>query len=460
MKILITYFILMMTITLVFTKKSETLDDLLVGNRNMGLIPSSLSIAATWIWAPALLISSEKAYSWGVSGLFWFLVPNVLCLIIFSPYAQKIRDRMPNGYTLSGFMKSIYGEEVEKVYQIQLVTITLLSTVVQLLAGGLLVSTITGLSFTITTIALSIIALSYSQFSGIKASMVTDALQMIIMLLVALVLIPIGIHATGGLEPLKIGLAGISGEYGSLFSIKGKEVFLAFGFSTSIGLLSGPFGDQAFWQRAFSIKQRQVKKSFILGSLIFMIVPMSMGIIGFIAAGIGMVPTKLSMVNVEFIQNYLPSFVFYPFVFVIISGLMSTVDSNLCSVTSIISEIIPNYKLKDGKTTMLVLLIAGIIGANIPNLTVTKLFMIYGTVRASTLFTTILTLNDVYLKSRGVAIGVVASMVVGLPAFIYGTLKSISILIVSGSLATALISGTVALIYTKIRRKDNGNTIS
>ena len=451
MGILIIYFIIMMVVTVLFTKKSETVEDLLVSDRNISLIPSALSIAATWIWAPALLVSAEKAYTWGIPGLFWFLVPNALCLVIFSPYAEKIRHKMPYGYTLSGYMKSIYGDRVKKLYLTQLLIITILSTVVQLLAGGLLVSSIAGVPFTVTTIALSVIAYSYSQFSGIKASVITDALQMIIMLVVCFVLAPMSIKAGGGLNAVKIGMSGITGEYGSLFSLKGKEVFLAFGLSTSIGLISGPFGDQSFWQRAFSTKKSEVKKSFILGAIFFAIVPLSMGIIGFVSAGVGMKPMNVGMVNVEFIQNYLPSIMFYPFVFMIISGLMSTVDSNLCSITSLINDIKSGYSLRDSKWTMVILLIVSVLGANIPGLTVTKLFMIYGQVRASTLFTTILTLNDVKLNSSGVAMGIIASLVVGLPIFVYGTLNGISSLIVLGSLITSLMSGTVALIYTKLR---------
>ena len=48
---------------------------------------------------------------------------------------------------------------------------------------------------------------------------------MIIMLVVCLVLAPMSIKAGGGLNAVKIGMSGITGEYGSLFGLKGKEVF-------------------------------------------------------------------------------------------------------------------------------------------------------------------------------------------------------------------------------------------
>ena len=76
----------------------------LLANRKLGFWESSFSISATWIWAPALFVSAFQAYTNGWLGLFWFLVPNVLCLLLFSMFATKIKTQFPEGYTLSEFM--------------------------------------------------------------------------------------------------------------------------------------------------------------------------------------------------------------------------------------------------------------------------------------------------------------------------------------------------------------------
>jgi Na+/proline symporter len=139
-----------------------------------------MSIAATWIWAPALLTSAEKAYTNGFVGLFWFLVPNVVCLIIFIPFAKKIRSEMPQGITLSGYMRNKYNSNgVKNVYLMQLTGLAIFSTAVQLLAGGKILSAATGLPFWLMTIILAAIAFSYSQFSGLKADVLTDAIQLV-----------------------------------------------------------------------------------------------------------------------------------------------------------------------------------------------------------------------------------------------------------------------------------------
>ena len=105
---LIAYTVIMIVATVVFSKKGNNADNFYVGDRKMGPVKSAMSIAATWIWAPALFTSAQKAYENGLAGLFWFLVPNVICLLLFIPFAKKIRREMPSGITLSGYIYSKY----------------------------------------------------------------------------------------------------------------------------------------------------------------------------------------------------------------------------------------------------------------------------------------------------------------------------------------------------------------
>lgn len=449
--VLIVYFALMMGATLMFTKKEVDNESFHVADRNMGTISSAMSIAATWIWAPALFVSAEKAYNNGIPGLFWFVVPNVICLMVFIPFAKKIRKEMPKGITISGYMKNKYdSEKVKKIYLFQLITLTILSTGVQLLAGGKILSTITGIPFIWITIILAGIAYSYSQFSGIKASVMTDTLQMILILIACVIFVPWALKTENGLSNLVAGLAGKTGEYTNLFSGKGLEIFFAFGLPTAIGLISGPFGDQCFWQRAFSIKEDKIGKAFLLGAIIFAIVPISMGILGFIAAGSGFEAIDSGIVNFELITHLFPEWATLPFLFMIISGLLSTVDSNLCAMASLTTDIVEDSNLRISKLSMIVLLAIGILIANIPGLTITHLFLIYGTLRASTLLPTIMTLKGVKLSAKGVYIGILIALVIGLPIFAYGTIFNISAYKTIGSISTVLSAGIVALIISRL----------
>lgn len=452
------YTVLMLGVTVFFSRKSRNADDFHVANRNLGTWQSAMSIAATWIWAPALFTSAEKAYSNGIPGLFWFLVPNVLCLILFIPFAKRIRERMPNGITLSDFMATTYkSEKVRKVYLGQLSLLSILSTGVQLLAGGKILSVITGIPLWLMTIILAAIAFSYSQFSGIKASVLTDALQMILMLSACAVFVPWALSLDGGVSDLVSGLGGVSGNFNKLFDENGISVLLSFGIPTAIGLIAGPFGDQCFWQRAFSIRKSKIGKAFLIGALLFAIVPLSMGILGFIAAGSDYTATDAGLVNFELITCLFPKWAMLPFLFMVVSGLLSTIDSNLCAVASLTSDYGCNVKVAKG--SMLALLGLGILVANIPGLTVTHLFLFYCTLRASTLLPTVLTLMGKKLSANGVSYGVISALMLGIPVFAYGNIANIAVYKTVGSLITVLTSGIVALLLSRREAKALGTSL-
>lgn len=455
--VLITYAVVMILATVLMTKKERSIEGFCVGNRNTGWFVSALSIAATWIWAPALFTSTENAYTKGFAGLFWFLVPNVLCLMLFIPFARKIRKEMPEGITLSGYMHQKYkSKKVRNIYLFQLGALSALSTGVQLLAGSKILSMLTGIPFWTMTIIMAVIAFSYSQFSGIKASILTDSIQMVFMLVASICFAVFGIKNGGGIDNLLAGIGGYTGECSSLISRKGLEIFLGFGLPTTIGLISGPFGDQCFWQRAFCVNKNRIGRAFFVGALLFGMVPLSMGILGFVGAGMGYSAIDTGVINFELISELFPSWAVIPFLFMIVSGLLSTIDSNLCAISSLTTDIFKNNTLGKTKIAMVSLLAIGIAVANIPGLTVIHLFLMYGTLRAATLLPTVFTLKGVKLRAEGVVAGIVSALIIGLPIFGYGNITGTAVYKTVGSLLTVLLSGIVALIVSRKRGVQNG----
>jgi Na+/proline symporter len=437
------YAAIMISVTVFTTGKPRIPLEFHVADRNMGTVRSALSIAATWIWAPALFVSAERAYIQGTVGLFWFLAPNVLCLILFIPFAKKIRERMPQGVTLSGFMGERYGPGAGRVYLFQLSALSVLSTGVNLLAGAAVLKTVTALPFPLLTVILAAIAYSYSRFSGIRASVITDAVQMVLILAACFLFVPWAIQRNG-FNSLIAGMSGPRGEYGNIFSGRGMEVFLSFGLPTAVGLIAGPFGDQNFWQRAFSIRRDKIGKAFLLGALAFGTVPLSMGFLGYIARGSGFIPDNPGVVNLEIVAGLFPAWAALPFILMLVSGLLSTVDSNLCAMASLTTDITRSENIAVPRGAMLLNLALGILIANIPGMTITNLFLFYGTLRASTFAPTVMALRD--MRIRRVAVGVMASLAIGLPVFAWGTFANMAAVKAAGSLITLGTSGAIVLI--------------
>ncbi len=461
--LLFAYAALVSAVVWFFTRFGEaTKSEFLVAERGIGTVPASFSIAAAWIWAPALFVSSEKAYAQGWVGLFWFLVPNVLCLVLFSFFAKKIRNAFPEGFTLSGYMKERHSKRVQNLYLVALAGLATCSFAVQLLAGGKIISTISGIPFQTVTVILAVIPIGYTLYSGIRGSIVSDFLLLAVMLLTVAFIVPWTVSAGGGWEVVAKGFTGKTGTYSDLFSGDGLTVFLTFGIPATIGLMSGPFGDQSFWQRAFAIRKEGVQRSFVYGALLFALVPLSLSVLGFLAAGMGFVAKNQSQVNLEVVLALLPAWTVVPFTFMLLSGLVSTLDSNLASISSMSGHDVYERRngstgtwknnakvMKYSRTAMVVLSVAAIGIANIPGLTVLYLFLFYGTLRASTLLPTVVTLLRPKVSESGVFYGILGSILIGLPIFAYGNLNKITGLIIFGSLFSVLFSGFCALAFGK-----------
>lgn len=452
---LILYFIVIIGMT-VFIKKPQNKSDYIAGGHDVGTISTALSISATWIWAPALFVSAEQSYTNGYSGLLWFLVPNIVCLLLFIPFAIRLRKKMPYGFTLSQLMNDTYGTKVKNIYVTQLSLLSLLSTIVQLVAGGKIISIMTGIPFWITTVILGGVALIYSLNKGIRASIFTDAIQMLLILIACFILVPMAINING-IQPITEGFKGI-GRDTTFFNANGIELMLAFGIPTTIGLIAGPFGDQNFYQRIFSVKQDKIKKAMILGAISFAIVPLGMGILGFIASGVGFTGSDISVVNFELIRAILPQWASIVFMFVLLSGLLSTIDSNLNSISSLTNDIIKNAKVSHLKWAMVILTVLSIVLSNI-NMTIVDFFLIYGILRATTFGTTVMTLLGYQFKPNGVFYGVLVALVIGMPTFVYAKANDILWLNIVASIFTLTISVIIALIHKKIAGgKTNENT--
>jgi urea-proton symporter len=444
-------------------KKKPTKSGFLVADREVTMWKGAFSIASSWVWAPSMFVAAQKAYQQGIVGLFWFTVPNVLCLIIFSYFATIIRDRVPNGYTLTDYMKEQYSYRVHNVYLFQSVGLLTCSIAVQLLAGGKVISIVTGIPFFWTTILLAAIALSYSVVYGLKASIITDFLKINIILIIGLTLVPWAIYRSGGAMTVWNGIGGFSGNFTNLFDSNGLLVFLSFGLPTTIGLISGPFGDQAFWQRAFAVRKKQLKKAFIVGALIFAIVPLTMSFLGFLGAGLKIVPKEVQLINLEMVLNLLPAWTAMLFVYMIMSGLISALDSHMTAISSVgghdllnrflhvSKDVAPEKQtIKWARMSVVIVTLLAIAIANIPGMQILYLFLFYGTLRSSTLLPTVITLlRKTPANEASVFWGVVVSICIGLPIFSAGNFTNTVSLIIAGSLLTVLASGAITFIGTK-----------
>ena len=457
------FFLAMVAMIYLLRKREQTKEEFLVAGRCAPWLLTAFSMAATWVWAPSMFTAAEKAYTQGFVGVFWFVVPNVLTFILFAFFANKMRKIRPDGWTFSDYIREKYSNRAHNMFLVESFGLQVCSLAVQLLAGATIFHKVTGLPFGWTTIILASIPLLYSLTRGIRGNIASDFIKMGFIVAVLLLGLPI-MTSNAGIDTLFNGLGGLSGKFGNLFDSTGIAVMLSFGLPTTIGLLSGTFGDQMFWQRVFCVKPENVKRTMITAAFIFGIVPISLSCFGFFAAGAHLPIADTQLVNVGAVIAFTPKWFLYLFFLLILSGLISTVDSILCAVSSVAGHDVVK-RIEDkigveydsvtvGRVAMVVVAILAVLVANIPGITITYLFLFYGTLRSSVMLPTIFAIKGYKMSESGLFYGILASLAVGLPIFAIGNLNGWVPMIVAGSLLTIGLSGAISLL-----KKDKAETI-
>lgn len=444
-----------------FTRnRKESSEDFLVMNRSLGVFRGSLSMAVSWIWAPAVFICSLQAYTQGLAGIFWFTLPNILTFFVFAPFALRLRKVVPKGYTLTSAFKSKFPKgSAYKAARIVALGYQLGAVIINCVAGATLISLLSGIPYSAGVILMATVALIYSLISGLRASVVSDVIQMLMVLIIALFIVPWAINSIGGLEVLEIGLGGVSGEYSNMFN---PTVAFSFGIATTIGLISGPVADQMFSQRAFAAKEGSVTKIFVYAGLLFGIVPIVLSLLGFIGAA-GEINGLFSisdpqMVGPEVVNFLLPKWALGLFALMAFAGLTSTLDSAFTAIGSIFA--IDLSRSKDNETNrisiarkgMIVFAILGI-GLGLLQPQLIWVFLIYGALASSIFFPAFFLLFWKKLTDRGAFVGILAGLIAGTPLSIYANSTDNTNLIVVASIFGLCIAGIVAFTVSLSNQK-------
>src|SRR5215472_11577106 len=97
--------VLLALVYYVKTKLVRNTKDFVIANRKIGFGFGVAGLISIWTWAMAVMMSAAQTYSFGLSGLFWFTVPNGLAVIAVIPFVRSIRKLMPDGYTIPEFIR-------------------------------------------------------------------------------------------------------------------------------------------------------------------------------------------------------------------------------------------------------------------------------------------------------------------------------------------------------------------
>ena len=333
-----TSLILIIAISLLFaflginhTKKFKGLNNYLTANRNIGVfsLTTSLTASALGAW---ILFGPASAATWGgIGAVIGYSLGTAFPLFFLIYLGKKIRNEFPKGSSLIEFMRRKFGKSLFKLVLLMTVFYMFIFLCAEVTAISVLINYISGTEFWITALVVLSSTLIYTLYGGLKASIFTDNIQMIV---IGVLLIISFIYITS-FTGSKFSFDFVIKKNPQLLSSNYIPNYTA-GLTFFIAVAATNLFHQGNWQRVYAAKNYQtLKKSLIISFLIIIPIVFFMGFSGMVAFSID----PSTRPDLGFFSLLLKEQTIFLSLFIIILGMaltISTVDTLINAISSLV----------------------------------------------------------------------------------------------------------------------------
>ena len=239
-----------------------------------GLITSA--VVSSWTWAATLLQSSSVAYSYGISGPFWYASGATVQIILFCVIAIELKRRAPFAHTFLEVVYARYGSMVLLVFTAFCLCTNILVTAMLLTGGSAVIHSLCGMHIAAACFLLPLGTIVYTMFGGIKATFLTDYAHtvavLIIILFFALVTYATSplLGSTSKVYDLLVNASRLhpveGNAEGSYLTMRSKEGAIFF-IINIIGNFGTVFLDNGYYNKAIAASPVSALPGYILGGL-------------------------------------------------------------------------------------------------------------------------------------------------------------------------------------------------
>lgn len=347
-----------LTISIAISRKRENADDYMTAGNKLGFGISAASMTATWIWAASMYASAASGYTYGISGPIHYGLWGALMILFIYPFGKRIRKVAPRAHTLAEVMYARHGRSSQLMLAGSNILGSLISLTSNFIAGGALIYLLTPFSFSQGVLVIAAGVLLYTLWSGFRASVLTDFVQVVAMLGAVAIIIPSVFFIAGGTSIFIDGASNLTAQQSNFFS---SEAFLKQGAPYIAAVLAYAIGNQTIAQRLFAVREDLIKKTFVTATVGYGATIIGIGMLGVMALYLGITPLDGDVNNIipQLAATYLGPVMLCLFFVMIIGALASTADSDLSALSSIVmtdiyGQNIAGKKNANPKTMLLV----------------------------------------------------------------------------------------------------------
>jgi SSS family solute:Na+ symporter len=258
--VIIVYFIGMILVGIIVTRKVKTSNDYLAAGRRLPFWLVTATLFATWWGGGTILGGSGEAFHGGFHAVMYDPYGAGLTLILAGFLFMKIvHDAKVN--TAAQFFSCRYGKWASTWSGILMVPTYCLWSAVQLVAIGKVFQFVLGWPYAITILIGTAIILIYTVLGGMLAVAWTDFFQVIILLIGLIVIFPLSVRLAGGWAEVR---AATPAHFFKIFPAAGSEFApptlggWAWWWAAILGVGLGTLAAPDLYQRAIVAKSGKV----------------------------------------------------------------------------------------------------------------------------------------------------------------------------------------------------------
>ncbi len=265
-----------------YSKKFQDLNNYLTANRSVGLfsLTTSLTASALGAW---ILFGPVSASTWGgIGSIIGYSLGTAFPMLLFIFLGKKIRKEFPNGSTLVEFLRKKFGKSLFKLILLMMIFYMFIFLCAEVTAISVLINYISGTPLWLTALIVLLTTLTYTLYGGLRASLFTDNIQMIFILI--LLIVSFFIIKGFTLDQFSFGFIKVRNPH--LISASYIPGYTA-GFTFFIAVAATNLFHQGNWQRVYAAKNFiTLKRSLIVSFFIIIPIVFYMGFIGMVAFSI------------------------------------------------------------------------------------------------------------------------------------------------------------------------------
>lgn len=328
---IVVYVAIQIGVGLYIARGVKTERDFFLAGQRLGLIPIGVSLFATWFGAETIMGSAGAIASGGLSGARAEPFGYAICLVAMAfLVAGVFRAR---GYdNLADFFRDRFDHRSELATALITIVVSTIWAAAQLLAIAALLKSALHVPEQLTLVGATIVVIVYTSLAGIAGDIFTDMIQAVVLVTGLLLMLGAVAHAMGGFGPM---IATI--QPGQLKLLGEGETWVGQADAWAIPILGSLVTQEAIARFLSTRTPALARNATLMAGAMYLL--------------LGIVPVLIALAGVHYLavgqdsDTFLPDLatrtlspaLYVMFVGALLSAVMSTTNSNVLSVSSMMS---------------------------------------------------------------------------------------------------------------------------